>query len=103
MSGPAFDALSEEEKAAARAGQLAVPESSLAIAFSAGEDSIKDLLASLPEEVIASTTMAGAGKTAGEAAKVDDPTSKLPQIPGDPFSDPRKAGKAVSKAADLAL
>ena len=102
LSGPAFDALSEEEKAAARAGQLAVPESSLAgLRSLAGEDSIKDLLASLPEEVkVASTTMAGAGKTAGEAAKVDDPTSKLPQIPGDPFSDPRKAGKAVSKAAD---
>ena len=74
----------------------AIPESSIAgLRSLAGEDSIKDLLASLPEEVkVASTTMAGAGQTVGEAAKVDDPTSKLPQIPGDPFSDPRKAGQA---------
>ena len=70
----------------------------------AGEDSIKDLLASLPEEVkVASTTMAGAGKTAGEAAKVDDPTSKLPQIPGDPFSDPAKRVRLLVKPQTLAL
>ena len=80
----------------------AIPESSIAgLRSLAGEDSIKDLLASLPEEVkVASTTMAGAGKTAGEAAKVDDPTTKLSQIPGDPFSDPRKAGQTVSRGRD---
>ena len=49
----------------------AIPESSIAgLRSLAGEDSIKDLLASLPEEVkVASTTIAGAGKTVGQTAE----------------------------------
>ena len=73
----------------------AIPESSIAgLRSLAGEDSIKDLLASLPDEVkVASTTAAGAGKTVGEAAAE---TTK-PTIPGDPFSDPRKAGQSIDR------
>ena len=101
-----------------------IPESSIAgLRSLAGEDSMKDLLASLPEEVkVASTTMAGAGKTAGQTAEEfradekrranlagmptadqlagSDPKTMLPQIPGDPFSDPRKAGQTVSRGRD---
>ena len=100
LSGPAFDALSEEEKAAARAGQLAVPESSLAgLRSLAGEDSIKDLLASLPEEVkVASTTMAGAGKTAGQTAeefRADE--KRRANLAGMPAADQLAGGDVIDE------
>ena len=114
MKGEAFPMDATEEQM--RESGL-TPASRAGLRTLIGEESIKNLIASLPEEVkVASTTMAGAGKTAGEAAVAatpdtkkiaptgvpttqpsagGDPSTMLPQIPGDPFSDPRKAGQST--------
>ena len=130
MKGEAFPMDATEEQM--RESGL-TPASRAGLRTLIGEESIKNLIASLPEEVkVASTTMAGAGKTAGEAAVAatpdtkkiastgvptperrptgtydrstllttqpparSDPSTMLPQIPGDPFSDRRKAGQST--------